>query len=303
MRVIPPSLLTPAHPDFAILDPIRQEIAARAGGLDRLKEMYPGLVRDAIDFLLDPVRTARREVSELDNVEKTFIGLKLEHVVRDLLDVPKGVRDLVINGMDVDIKNTIANTWTIPPETYENSEPCLLMAADDVRCLCWLGLIVARPEYLGSDNRDRKRSVVDAGFQHILWIVVDHSFPPSRFAALDMTRFRELRKVKGGSTRTEMFFEENLRKPIHRTVVFALLHDQDDPMKRVRGNSGARDKLRPKRIALLSGRGDAALIQALKLPATSPSEFIAIKPITPEEDKLIDVAGKWSGKGDKDEEE
>src|SRR5262245_2088606 len=123
--------VTGTHPDFALLSALRDEIAKRAGGLDVLTARFPELVRDAVDFVLDPVRTARTRLIELDNVEKTFIGLKLEHFVRDLLDVPKGLRDLVIDGTDVDIKNTVGENWSIPQETYRNSEPCLLMAVDE----------------------------------------------------------------------------------------------------------------------------------------------------------------------------
>jgi len=62
-------------------------------------------------------------VNELDNVEKTFIGLKLEHFMRDMLDVPKGLRDLKIAGLDVGIKNTVGGNWSFPLETYRSSEP------------------------------------------------------------------------------------------------------------------------------------------------------------------------------------
>jgi phage terminase Nu1 subunit (DNA packaging protein) len=64
------------HPDYPILATLRDEIARKAGGLANLQVKFPGIVRDAIDFVLDPVRTARTKVKDLDNVEKTFIGLK-----------------------------------------------------------------------------------------------------------------------------------------------------------------------------------------------------------------------------------
>ena len=132
--------------------------------------------------------TARTRITELDNVEKTFVGLKLEHFVRDMLDVPKGLRDLHINGTDVDIKNTVGGTWTIPPETYRASEPCLLMAVDDAKSECWLGLMLAKLEYLskGEGNRDEKRSVVSSGFDNILWLVKAEPFRKSYFDGIDM---------------------------------------------------------------------------------------------------------------------
>jgi hypothetical protein len=72
-----------------------KEVASRAGGLPALQAKFPEIVRDAVDFVLDPVRTARTKVTDLDNVEKTFIGLKLEHFVRDRPDARLLHRELI----------------------------------------------------------------------------------------------------------------------------------------------------------------------------------------------------------------
>lgn len=282
---IKPSIVDESHTDYSTLSTIRDEIERRVGGTEALSELFPRIARDAVDFLLDPVRTARTRVTELDNVEKTFIGLKLEHFLRDLLDVPKGVRDLRIAGMDVDIKNTVRDNWSIPVETYRNSEPCILMAIDDTSYRCWLGLIVAKPEYLhgGVGNRDTKKGVSAAGFANILWIVNGAAFPESQFSGLDMKRFREIRKIRGGSKRAVALFSENLRKPIHRSVIQALLYPQVDYMKRIRKNKGARDILKESGIALLSGTYDAEKIEALGLPKISKHESISVKPQSGEE--------------------
>jgi hypothetical protein len=215
-----------------------------------LARKFPDVVREAVDYVIDPVRTARTSVAELDNVEKTFIGLKVEHFVRDLLDVPKGARDLAIDGTNVDVKNTIGRTWMIPRETYRENGICLLIKIDDVARRCWLGLIVARKKYLGAANRDKKRSVSREGMRHIHWLLEGADFGASEWEGLDMVRFRELRSLDPGVTRAATFFEENLGRRVSRRVVQALLHDQKDPMKRLRGNGGAKDVLRPRGIEL-----------------------------------------------------
>jgi hypothetical protein len=92
------------HPDAAVLVKLRDAILARCGGVEMLRASLPQLISQAIDFVIDPVRTARTSVDELDNVEKTFIGLKVEHFFRDFIDLPKGLRDLQIDGTDLDIK-------------------------------------------------------------------------------------------------------------------------------------------------------------------------------------------------------
>lgn len=293
------------HPDYPTLKALEIEIVSRCGGLDALQERFPLLVRDAVDFLLDSVRTARTRVVELDNVEKTFIGLKLEHFVRDMLDVPKGLRDLVVNGVDVDIKNTVLSNWSIPQETYRDSEPCLLMAVNDGAYTCSLGLIVAKPEYLhkGKGNRDTKKGVCAEGFKNIHWLVAETPFPPSRFAGLDMGRFRELRKeIKVGKDRASQFFRENLFQVVHRGVVHALLYDQYDYMKRIRANGGAPDDLGYEDIAILIGTysKDRTLAAHFGIPKLERDEVVAVKPRNQAEWQVLKDSGEcftdqWTG--------
>jgi hypothetical protein len=285
MRAIPSSI-HPGHPDFEVLDRIRNALLAQTGGPERLAGRFPELIREAIDFVLDPVRTARTRMHELDSIEKTFVGLKIEHFVRDMLDVPKGLRDLVIDGVDVDIKNTIGGTWMIPPETYRTEDVCLLVASEETTHRCWLGVLIARGAYLNAPNRDEKRSVSSGAFQHILWLVEGSPYPQSHWANIDMDRFREIKKVRGGKNRAVVFFSENLRIPIHRIVVQSLLL-QHDYMKRLRANGGARDVLQRRGIALLSGIYDAFLIHELGLAPVGREETIAVAPKDANEEALM----------------
>ena len=285
------SVIAAGHPDFEVLNRVSAAICKRVGGVETLRQEFPKLMRDAIDFVMDSVRTGRSSLSELDNVEKTFIGLKVEHFVRDYLDVPKGIRDLVIDGLDVDIKNTIAETWMIPPETYRKEEPCLLLASEASTGLCWLGLIVARDAYLGRPNRDAKRGVLAPAFKNILWLVDAAKMPASHWQEIDVVEFRELRKIRGGTKRAVEFFKKNLRKRIHRSVVQALMFDQHDYMKRLRANGGARDVLRKERIALLSGAFDQEQLTQLGILDVAPDETVAVKPSNLTEESLLRSMG------------
>lgn len=270
-------MIDPRHPDFLTLSKIRDGILSRTGGSDLLTEELPNIIKNAVDFVLDPVRTARTKLSELDKVEKTFIGLKIEHYLRDWLDVPKGLhRDLLIDGLEVDIKNTVGSTWMIPPETYRNEEPCLLIATAKFDGRCWLGLVVARNTYLNAPNRDGKRSVNETGKRNIMWLVEGVPYPPSRWEGIDIRRFRELRKLEPGTVRAAQFFRENIGRPVHRSVVQALLHDQKDYMKRLRFNGGARDLLAKEGIRLLSRVFDAHEAEALGY-SLDDDEFLAVK--------------------------
>lgn len=286
------SIVEPGHSDYEGLRSIASVVVEKMGGHEQLQSIFPEMIRDVIDRIIDPVTTGRTRFEHLDNVEKTFIGLKVEHVLRDLMDVPKGLRDLIINGMDVDVKNTVRDTWTIPPETYRDEEPCLLIASDEATNECWFGVIFARDQYLTQGkNRDGKRSVSAEGFRHIWWMLEAHSYPKSRWLNIDMERFRYLRGVKFGSKRLAMFLRENTNMPIHRTVIQALLFDQKDYMKRVRGNGGVRDVLRREKIAVLSGAYDSGLIRELDLPATGSEEIIAVWPISALQERLMRAKG------------
>lgn len=270
---------SPLASDREILESVRADIVSRLAGRDLATELSERVLQ-ALEFVLDPVRTGRTRLSQLDNVEKTFVGLKVEHFVRDLFDAPKGIRDLVLAGRDVDVKNTIgsARSWMIPPESYRDADPCLLIASDEVRRLCWMGLLVTRPEYLGAPNRDNKRRVLSSAYVRILWLVEAQPWPKDRWAGLDMARFRELRKIKNGNERAAEFFAENLRRPVHRSVTQALLFDQHDYMKRLRSNGGAKDLLRQRGIALLSGNFFNPVLERMGMARIGNDEHIAVDP-------------------------
>jgi hypothetical protein len=285
-----PSVVVPGHPDFEELDRIRDGIFDIAGGDAEIQNAFPQAVRDAIDFVLDPIRTGRTEIRDLDNVEKTFIGLKIEHYVRDILGAPKGIRDLVIGNRDVDIKNTLDNSWMIPPETYRDEGPCLVINSKEDESRCWMGVMLAREQYLNAPNRDGKRGVKSGAVENVLWLVEGAGFPPSVWRAFDMAAFRELRKVQPGTARASEFFRQNLEKPVPREVVEALLFDQDDPMKRLRKNQGARGVLGPEGIALLSDTFGNGLLQELGRGKLPPRTFMAIIPRNEfERKRLVDL--------------
>ena len=260
--------------DQAVLDRLALELFRLVGGKEVFVTRFPEIISDAVDYVVDPLRTARTKVSELDNVEKTFIGLKVEHFLRDFIGVPKGLRDLQLADMDVDVKNTVRKNWMIPPETFRNSEPCILVMVATEERECSLGIIIAREEYLNKPNRDGKRSVKSSSFENIYWIFRNRPLPESRFEGFDMRRFRELRGMHGGSKRVAQFFRENPGKVVHRSVLQGLLYDQKDYMKRVRGNGGARDLLLKEQAVILSGYYHSALIAEFDLPTCGRDEFV-----------------------------
>ena len=53
--------------------------------------------------------------SELEKTEKTYIGTKVEILVRDFFRLPKGILDLTIDGLDVDVNEDEYPEDELPP--------------------------------------------------------------------------------------------------------------------------------------------------------------------------------------------
>src|SRR5208337_863907 len=276
MRVIRHPPLTPEHRDFAIVKQLESALAKQARGLERLKEELPALIRAAIDEVIDTPRTGRVHARELEKTEKTYIGTKVEILVRNFFRLPKGILDLTIDGLDVDVKNTLGETWMIPREAV--GKPCILVASDEVKHTCFFGILVAHLDNLTAGlNQDQKRSVSAVGFANIHWILIDEPYPPSFWSALGEGKTHAIMRGKSGNERIEALFREAQGVPVHRDVVQAVAQ-QKDYMKRLRTNGGARDTLALQGIAILTGTYDSLLINRLKLGGVGREEFISVKP-------------------------
>ncbi len=235
------------------------------------------MLRQCVDDVIMTPKTGRRAYEELEKTEKTYIGTRVEIELRAMLKLPRGKLDTVILGRDVDIKNTMGSNWMIPTEAIGN--PCILVAADEVRATCYLGLIVARPEYLThGQNKDSKKSVSAAGFANILWLLLDHPYPPNFWRTVPPDVIERIFAGRSGNERMANLFREVQRAPITRDVVEAVAQQQDF-MRRIRSDKGrgTRDHLASEGILLLSGHYDAPLIAALDLPVCSGSEFVSYR--------------------------
>jgi hypothetical protein len=272
---LPPSLILPGHPDFPLLAALGEEITTRAGGPLALEHAVPQMLRQCIDDVIMPPKTGRRAYEELEKPEKTYIGTRVEIELRALLKLRKGRLDTEILGHDVDIKHTMGANWMIPTEAL--GCPCLLVAADEARARCYLGLVVARPEYLTrGQNKDAKRSLSAEGFSHILWLLQAQPYPANFWRSADEAAVEQIFAAATGNERMAQLFRLIQRRPIPREVVEAVAQ-QKDFMRRIRSDKGrgTRDILARDGILLLSGQYDSQLIKALELPACSGGEFIS----------------------------
>lgn len=274
---VPQSLVNEGHPDFGLLHGIASEIRASVGGAEKLRIEVPPLLRETIDDVIQTPRTGRRSYDELEKTEKTYIGTRVEIMLRALFGVSKGNHlDTKIAGHEVDIKHTMGSNWMIPAEALDHV--CMLVAADELSSLCYLGLIVARRENLTSGgNRDSKVSVSASGFGNIYWLLRDQTYPPNFWRTVPVEKVDRIFSGSSGNERMVSLFRELQSVPISRETVEAVAR-QKDPMRRIRadGRRGTRNILAKEGILLLSKEYDAEAIKYFGLPV---ADFISYKPL------------------------
>lgn len=279
------------HPDHADLVCLEADLLHAVGGRDRFVEKLRSFFRSAIDEVIDTARTGRYFLSDLEKTEKTYLGTKFEILLRDWLGVPKGVvLDLLIGGREVDVKSTTggASGWMIPPEAID--QLCVLLRVNEDDSTCAVGLVRARPTYLrGGQNRDAKTSFSAAGRNHTWWLVQDFPYTPNFWSLIGDTTRADIMEPTGGAKRLARLFAACPELPVSRVVISSIAA-QDDFMKRIRRNGGARDLLAPCGIAILYSETDRDLIGELGL-SLGYREFISYKPKSPDEAKLLRSAG------------
>jgi hypothetical protein len=282
--------LDPTHRDFAALSPVVEALYRQAGGPDQLDQKFPVLFRTAIDEVIDTARSNRFVLADLEKTEKTYLGTKMEILVRNLLKFPKGqILDLSVDGIEVDIKNTMGRNWTIPLECQGHI--ALLLRSDEVRAVCDVGLVRVRPDYLNpGQNRDQKRTLSAQSLGNIWWLIKAAPYPRNFWQALDLADREAILRVGSASRRIAALFSKLPGRPIHRLQIEGLAQ-QRDYMKRIRANGGARDLLRPLGMAILSGLYDHAAIEALGLGPVSTEEFISVCPVSGEALAILRGAG------------
>lgn len=283
--------LAPGHPDYDDLNELHDNLLKAVGGKQIFEEKLRSFFRSAIDEVIDTARTGRYFLHQLEKTEKTYLGTKFEILLRDWLQVPRGVLlDLQIGGKEVDVKSTTGGRsgWMIPPEAI--GQLCVLLRVNEETSVCAVGLARARPEYLRSGiNRDAKTSFSAAGTSNIWWMVLNFAYTPNFWNLIDGTLREQIMAPKGGTQRLAVLFENCLEIPVSR-VLIASIAAQDDFMKRIRRNGGARDILAPKGIAILYSENDRDLMRRLGL-SFGFREFVSYRAKCPAEEEMLRMAG------------
>ncbi len=280
------------HADFDDLSKLESDLLAAVGGQLLFEEKLRSFFRSAIDEVIDTARTGRFFLKQLEKTEKTYLGTKFENLLRDWLQVPRGVvLDLLIGGQEVDVKSTTGgkSDWMIPQEAL--GQLLILLRVNEELSKCAVGLARARPDYLRSGtNQDKKTSFSAAGTANIWWLVSDFSYTPNFWSQIEDQLRTQIMESGKGTKRLAALFEACLGMPISRIQVAAVAA-QDDYMKRLRRNGGARDILAKKGIAILYSGIDRELMLKLGLKF-GHREFVSHRPANADEAHMLRVAGK-----------
>jgi len=207
---------------------------------DHLEELFGEAIRQAIDEVLDGARTGRFLVSDLETTEKTYIGTKIEIVVRSALGLQReGPLDTLVAGHTVDIKWSATQGWMIPTEALD--ELCLLVGTRSSAPLVFdVGLLRCTAERLTKrPNRDKKRTISAAGKRHIRWLIQGGVLQPNFLATLDDDVCGAVLAESSGQAKVRRLFTLLVGTPIPRDAIETLAQ-QRDPMRRLRSDQSDR---------------------------------------------------------------
>ena len=271
--------LLPYSPPFGSdpeVDAVTEELVSHDPDGTRIARV----IRRTYDMLLDGQHTGRYRWDQLYKTEKTHFGTLVEINLQREFKFADGVAmDFAISGIDVDCKySQDRGEWMIPPEAV--GQIILGLWANDGQGKWSLGLVRADNERLTSarGNRDLKRRLSAAGKAAVSWIFADQELPENallRIPAADVERIFTCSKF--GTKRVDMLFRLAQRRLISRTVV-ATVAQQEDYMKRVRGNGGSRSSLRPEGIVIIGQYESHRLIaEALGVPAPGHGESVSVR--------------------------
>lgn len=267
-------------------------VAARLVDLDPYGARVAKVIRETFNQLYDGQRTGRYRLDQLHKTEKTHCGTLIEINLHREFKFEDGIDlDYEIAGADVDCKySQVLGGWMIPPEAV--GKLCLLVWADDAKAVWNMGLVRAEPQFLNSGaNRDKKATLNVAGKAAIRWLFLDAGIvspgpltklkhlplAPNLLLQLPLEGVRSIFNQPNGTQRVNQLFRIALGLIVDRNTV-ATVAQQDDFLKRVRGNGGARQHLRAEGIIILGHLAPHRKIaQVLGLPVIHVGQFVSIR--------------------------
>jgi len=236
------------------------------------------VLRGTLDQLYDGQRTGRYRWDQLHKTEKTHCGSVIEMNLHREFRFQDGEKlDYRIAGIDVDCKYSQSlGGWMIPPEA--RGQLCLLVWADDLSGRWSIGIVRATEERLNTGGiRDREATFNESGRNAIAWLFKNAPLPPNILLRLDPATVNKIMSLGSGQKRINELFHVALGMKAGRAVV-ATVAQQDDYMKRLRGNGGARTALQPEGIIILGQcHSHGAIARELGVPEPEPGDSVSVR--------------------------
>jgi len=252
------------------------EVALRAQDPDGSR--FSKALRRTIDMLLDGQNTGRFRWEQLYKTEKTHAGTLIEINLHREFHFGNGDKmDYKIDGVDVDCKfSQDLWRWMIPPEAVGHI--CLLTWCNDRQGKWSAGLLRVTEERLSAGkNRDGKRNINQSGRSAIRWLFHEAPLPENVLLRLSPDDIEAIFRSRFGQQRINELFRRTLGRRVGRAVV-ATVGQQDDYMKRIRYNGGARSALAPEGIVILGQyRSHVEVAAQLSLPLPRAGESVSVR--------------------------
>lgn len=278
----------PSSADAAIADVLTELLALDPDGC-RMAEVF----RRTFDQLYDGQHTGRYKLAQLFKTEKTHFGTLIEINLQRELKLQDGdVLDFKIAGHEVDCKYSHSGGWMLPIESFD--QIVLVTQADDIKSTWSAGLVrVTEQNRRTSENRDRKTGLNTRGREDISWLFKDAPMPPNALLSLPESEVEMIMGARSGQSRVNELLRRATNRRLTRSII-ATVAQQDDFMKRVRENGGARTTLRPEGYLILGGDYDVQRVTAKELGCEipQPGEIVSVRvvPAPPESGVRIDHA-------------
>ncbi len=237
-------------------------------------EKFGKVIRQSIDEVLDGPRTGRWDIEQLEKTEKTYVGTKLEIILRDALGLQRGTKlDLEIDGIHLDVKWAKDSSWQIPREAID--QICLCVGGRKKMSRFQVGVVRCSVSNLNlGKNQDKKRTLSVAGRAAMRMLVADAPMPSNFVADMDPDLRFVVMAEPTIQRRITRLFKGVPYQPVPRGAVETIAKTTGDPMRRVRADANVDDVLDGMRILSASYANKA--IEALGHPKLERGYFMSV---------------------------